>query len=203
MILSISIILAIIVVNFAPRYIKNEENNLISTCNEIELDRVYSKNYALGAILIASPQILLTFLPIGLLYQCVFLMLGIASYFDFKRNWIPDPVIFITSIVNFLYILNSHELSFKVVCINAFIFTLPYAVLNALSYVFHRKLIFYSGDIYIIISLSFSVLPIIGIITNSLSLFMALLFMLVTKKREIPYIPFLFASFLTSSVLMS
>lgn len=202
MIILVSFTLAFIVVYYSSRYIKNEEMNLLSSCLEIDPERVYSKNYTLGVTLIAAPQILLAFFTTDILYQCVFLMLGIAAYFDVKRNWIPDPVIFTTIIFNFLSILQSQKFGFESACINAFFFTLPYAVLNTLSYIANRKFIFYSGDIYIIISLSFSVLPITGIITNFLSLFFALLFMLVSKKRDIPYIPFLFAAFLTSSLVM-
>lgn len=196
-------IISLFIVNLAPYYIKKEEINVLSSCQDLDLEKVYTKSYIAGSIFIIAPQLLLFIFSYEYLYQAIFIMLGIAAYFDFKRNWIPDPVIFITIIINFLYIIHSQSIDLKSICLNSVFFTTPYLLLNALSFAITKKYIFYSGDIYIIISLSFSVLPLLGFITTALSIFSALLFMLITKKREIPYIPFLLISFLASHIAIS
>lgn len=198
MIILFSILITIIIVSLAPRYIQNEEMNLLSSCNEISIERTYTKSYFLGGSLIVAPQLLLIFFSTEWLYQVLFMMLGVAAYFDIKRNWIPDPVIFLTLILSFFTILHYQRIDLLSACANSLFFTLPYFVFNAISFIASKKYIFYSGDVYIIVSLSFSISPLTGLITTSLAIFSALLFMLISKRREIPFIPFLLLSFLTS-----
>ncbi|MEY8179010.1 hypothetical protein [Enterobacter hormaechei] len=201
MIIFASIIVTLIIVSLAPRYIKKEEMNLLSSCNEIDLNKIYTKSYLLGGSSIVAPQLLLTFGSFDWLYHALFITLGIAAYFDIKRNWIPDPVIFITLIINFLSIISSQNVDFYSTVSNSLFFIIPYCILNALSFLTMKKSIFYSGDIYIIISISFTIPPFVGFITTSLAIFSALLFMLISKKREIPFIPFLLFSFLLSNLV--
>lgn len=201
MIIFASIIITLIIVSLAPRYIKKEEMNLLSSCNDIDLSKIYTKSYFLGGAFIVAPQLLLTFGSFNWLYHVFFIALGIAAYFDIKRNWIPDPVIFITLIINFLSIISTKNVDFSSALSNSLIFIFPYCLLNAVAFITMKKFIFFSGDIYIIISISFSTFPIVGFITTVLAIFSALLFMLISKKREIPFIPFLLLSFLISNLV--
>ncbi|EPE9243672.1 hypothetical protein ACSPNN_004434 [Enterobacter hormaechei] len=203
MIIFASIIITLIIVSLAPRYIKKEEINLLSSCNDIDLNKIYTKSYFLGGAFIVAPQLLLTFDSFNWLYHALFIALGIAAYFDIKRNWIPDPVIFIILIINFLSIISTKNVDFSSALSNSLIFIFPYCLLNAVAFITMKKFIFFSGDIYIIISISFSTFPMVGFITTVLAIFSALLFMLLSKKREIPFIPFLLLSFLLSNLAAS
>lgn len=203
MIIFASILITLIIVSLAPRYIKNEEMNLLSSCNGIDINKTYTKNYFVGGAFIVAPQLFLTFGAFHWLYHALFIALGIAAYFDIKRNWIPDPVIFITLIISFLSLISFQHVEFSSILSNSLYFILPYCLLNITAYITMRKFIFYSGDIYIIISMSFSIFPLVGFITTFLAIFSSLLFMLISKKREIPFIPFLLFSFLFSNAVVN
>ncbi|KAB1469109.1 hypothetical protein FZI27_20195 [Cronobacter sakazakii] len=190
-----SLLLSLIVSYFFPAYIKKSERNLINSAKNIDSEKVFARSPILAILIIFIPFLVFTVTSYDAVVPYIVLTLGIASYCDIKRNWIPDPVIYTLMLISMIAIKIDHSHSLEFYLLNCLAFITPYILINILTHMHSRQIMFCDGDIYLLLSLSFTITPLAGVLVTTASIFFSVIYTKVNKTNNVAFIPFVSLSY--------
>ena len=190
----ISIAMSLLVARLLPTLIKKTELEFIRSCGEININKNYTKTPFLSFSFICPSTLFCYYLSHDLLFSSLVLTLGIAAYVDFKRQWVPDSLIFILFFISFMIIKTEKTADIFPALTGAIVFLSPYLIFNLISLTNNKPCIFSSGDLAIVVSLAFIFDPLISSIINALAIIGSYFTVIFYKRNEIPFVPFLHSS---------
>lgn len=179
LLLSLCSLITITVVSHLLKIIRKAENDTLDSANEIRNTKwIIKQNKTREVALIITPLVASFFLEFNAQQSLVIYILSIASYFDLKRRWIPDPIIYALIITSSIFFQSSAIDKIYSITITLLIVLM----INGVSHLQKKDLIIASGDVYIMLALALTLPPHITAYCISAMLSLSMCTTLVLRK---------------------
>jgi len=201
--------LSSIVCDLFPFYKQKIELLILRQANELSVEmieninspsqkRSWSQNYIFAFILLNISTITFIINKNDLWLAIFVLLFALAAYIDALCNWVPDPLIYgITWYTMIFVIYHFHPVPIEIKghLYGVVSFVAPMILTNIIVWFCHFKRQFASGDLIIAIPIGLWIKPEYSLLVIGFAMVFANFFSIYTKRKTIPFLPFLFISF--------
>lgn len=191
----IAIVVALVTALCLPKLTKIAEKNVEDSYHELSNNPIrIERSWWLSIIIIALPCSVFFLITGDPFKTACITTLGVISYIDIKRNWVPDILIYLLTLLTFIYFIDAPVIGKDIytILISMFIFTCPLTAMNIIGLFTTKKTFIASGDFYIAVPLALWMDITMLFYVSSLSILTALSFGVLRKKEHLPFIPFLY-----------